>query len=26
VPLDQVDLGVEQISMFDEECEGMCGL
>lgn len=26
VPLDEVDLGVEQISMFDEECEGMCGL
>lgn len=26
VPLDQVDLGFEQIDMFTEECEGMCGL
>jgi hypothetical protein len=26
VPLDEAFLGVEQISMFDEECEGMCGL
>ena len=26
VPLDQAALGIEQISMFDEECEGMCGL
>lgn len=26
VPLDEVDLGAEQISLFDEECEGMCGI
>jgi hypothetical protein len=26
VPLDEANLGVEQISLFDSECEGMCGL
>ncbi|MCY8047624.1 hypothetical protein MOC17_16265 [Bacillus haynesii] len=26
VPLDQVDFGEEQIELFDEECEGMCGI
>lgn len=26
VPLDQADLGVEQLDLFDSECEGMCGL